>query len=434
MKKVMRSNPPNRLQLAGVVGATLCAALVSAPGEGFRNPPPGTFNLGRAGGRIAHVDDASAIHQNPANLLELGDVEFQFSPTIVHISAEFDGANGDHAETIHPWKFLPNLFAAVPLVEDRVVAGLGVTMPYGIGSEWDTSDSAFATGGLRYNSPYYAELMTVNINPGVAVKLHDKLRLGAGFNAMYSELTLKQYFPWMAVLPIPGTPDGKANMEGDGYGFGANAGLTWLINDRHRLAVTYRSPITSDIEGDFDISNVPALVAAGGTITSHSDFDSEMRYPTIIALGYGFQVTEKIRVGTDVEWLEFSRFKTLPIDIGNNQALLGGRNSVPQNWDDTFTFGVGGDWKFAQNWVLRAGYQFYQSPVPDGTFSPTIPDADQNVFTIGLGYQYKGHSIEAAYGLDFYETRNIDNNVNPSFNGKYDITVHLMSLAYRFRF
>ena len=47
-------------------------AIVNAPNslaEGFRNPTSGAINLGRSGGRIAHVDNASAITQNPANLM-----------------------------------------------------------------------------------------------------------------------------------------------------------------------------------------------------------------------------------------------------------------------------------------------------------------------------------------------------------------------------
>ena len=95
---------------------------------------------------------------------------------------------------------------------------------------------------------------------------------------------------------------------------------------------------------------------------------------------------------------------------------------------------AGGDWRFATNWVLRAGYQFYQTPVPDSTFSPTIPDANQNVFTIGLGYHHKRHSFEFAYGADFYGKRDITNDQNPAFNGTYQITVHLFSLAYRLGF
>jgi long-subunit fatty acid transport protein len=72
--------------------------------------------------------------------------------------------------------------------------------------------------------------------------------------------------------------------------------------------------------------------------------------------------------------------------------------------------------------------------VPDSTFSPTIPDANQNVITFGVGWKYGHSSLEFAYGLDFYNQRIITNNQNPAFDGKYTFNVHLFSLAYRYTF
>src|ERR1700709_2018862 len=88
-------------------------------GEGFRNPPPGAFSLGRAGGRIAQVDDSSAVQQNPANLVDLTNIQAQLAPTVVYISAEFTSPNGQSASSINPWKVLPNFFASMPLENDR---------------------------------------------------------------------------------------------------------------------------------------------------------------------------------------------------------------------------------------------------------------------------------------------------------------------------
>jgi long-chain fatty acid transport protein len=138
-------------------------------------------------------------------------------------------------------------------------------------------------------------------------------------------------------------------------------------------------------------------------------------------------------VAADVEWLQFSNFKNLSLESATAQSL-GVPSRVPQNWKDTFTVVIGADWRFATDWVLRGGYQYYQSPVPDSTFSPTVPDANQNVFTIGLGFNRAAHSFEGAYGLDFYDRREIQNNQNPAFNGKYSIHVHLISVSYRYAF
>jgi long-chain fatty acid transport protein len=247
---------------------------------------------------------------------------------------------------------------------------------------------------------------------------------------MWSKLTLKQYYPWFLATGNLADPDGLAQAEADGVGAGANFGLTWRITERHRLAFTCRTPVRIDYNGDFRVNNVPGSLGGG---TMGSGFKTSIKFPTILAVGYGIELRDRIRLETDVEWLQFSNFKSLPLN-SVAAARLGFPSSVPENWRDTFTAGIGGDWKLAPDWILRAGYQFYQSPVPDSTFSPTIPDANQNVPTVGLGYTHKRHSIEAAYGLDFYNERNIRNAQNSAFNGKYQNTVHLFSFAYHYSF
>jgi len=203
-----------------------------------------------------------------------------------------------------------------------------------------------------------------------------------------------------------------------------------LETEHQRLALTVRTPVRVDYDGHLQVNHVPAAFGGGNM---RDEFATSIKFPTIVAAGYGIDLTDKIRVETDVEWLQFSNFKSLALK-SQTAAALGFPSGIPQNWHDTFTAGIGGDWKFADNWVVRAGYQFYGSPVPDKTFSPTIPDADQNVFTIGLGYHNGHHALEAGYGLDFYDNRNIKNDQNPAFNGKYSFTVHLFSLSYRYSF
>jgi len=355
----------------------------------------------------------------------------QLSPSVVYIKADYESPFGQTAETKDPWKFLPNGFFGASFADGQLGAGLGLTTPYGLGSTWDENSAAFQRpfGAWRYQAPYSAELTTVSITPALAARLGDFVQLGAGLDVMWSNLTLKQYYPWFLLTGNLADPDGHIKAEGDGVGVGGKVGLTVNITERQRLALTYRLPMQVDYTGDFEADNAPATLGGG---TFRSDFKSSIKFPTIMAAGYGISLTDKIRVEADVEWLQFSRFKDLPLMLANRLPGLPG--SVNENWRDTVTIGFGGDWKFAEGWVLRAGYQFYQSPVPDSTFSPAIPDANQNVFTIGLGYRYRHHSFEAAYGADFYDTRHIENNQNPAFDGTWNFTVHLFSLAYRYSF
>jgi long-chain fatty acid transport protein len=74
------------------------------------------------------------------------------------------------------------------------------------------------------------------------------------------------------------------------------------------------------------------------------------------------------------------------------------------------------------------------SPVPDSTFSPTIPDGNQNVFTTGLQYHWGHHAIEGAYGGIFYDDRHINNGAGYPFNGTFKMNVHLFALSYNYAF
>ena len=416
-----------------IAGVAICF-VIQAHAEGLRNPPPGAFDLDRAGGRIAQVDDSSAVQQNPANLVDVNSRQFEFTPSIVYISVDYKSGKGEEGNTHNPWKLLPNVFGSLPLFDGNAAVGVGVTVPYGLSTEWDPNSPAFAPGGsLRYQTPYYANLLTMNLNPSFAVKLGDYLQAGAGFDVMWSQLTLKQFYPWFVFPGSTATAlDGHLEGKGSGFGFGGNIGLTLKITEHQRVAVTVRSPMNVHYTGDFTIDNVTPT-AAGLGVTPRSDLNTKIDYPTIVALGYGIELSDKVRVEADGEWLQFSRIKSLNLGIGNDAVLLPS-TTIPQNWRDTFTAGISADWRFATNWVVRGGYQFYQSPEPDSTFLPVIPDADQNVLTIGVSYTHNRYSLEAAYGADFYADRNISNNQSPALNGKYGITVHLFSVAYRYSF
>jgi long-chain fatty acid transport protein len=421
-------NPVTRLAGSGTaLFASIVASSIPSAAEGFRNPPPGAFDLGRAGGRFAHVDDASAVTHNPANLVDITEPELQLGVTGVYYQVDFTSPSGATDTSKNPWHALPNLFAAFPLDPDGLVLGLGITMPYGLASEWEQP----VTSPFYFTAPYKTELLTVNLNPSVAVRLTHGLTLGAGFDVMWSNLELSQRYPPQVVLPVL-RPGDEFKLSGDGTGFGANVGVTWEFLSRHRLSATFRSPITVEYDGTTEISALdPAYINAGFAPQSH--FGTEIKFPTIVGVGYGVELSDRLRLEVNGEWLQFSNFDKLRVDAGNNAVLLPA-TEVPQDWNDTFTVGVAGDWRVTEHWILRAGYQFYESPVPDETLSPAIPDANQNVVTVGVAWRHGGHALEAAYAYDWYDRREITNNQNPFFNGIYDITVHMLAFTYRLRF
>jgi long-chain fatty acid transport protein len=421
--KILGSSATKTAGFAALLLVLILAFAAQSMAEGFRNPPEGAAALGRAGGRIAIADDAAAVTHNPANLVELDGSEVQAAVTIVHAEVDYESPLGGTTETREPWKFLPNLYGVQAVEGGNFAYGIGVTTPFGQSTEWDHN------GLFRYSAPYYAELRMVEANPVFAARIGDRLSVAAGVSFYWSDLELRQYYPWSTVVGNPMAPDGEARFTGDGQAWGGNVAATLQLTDRQRLAATYRSSFDVDYEGDFRVSNIPGPIAS-----PRSDFDTTIRFPAIAGFGYGFQVNDKLKIGIDAEWIEFSRYDSLSLDVAENNALLGPAANVSQDWNDSWTYGIGVDWQFADDLTLRAGYMYIESPIPDQTMSPTLPDANRSVFSVGLGYKVEGHSLDIAYAYSLFDDRDINNNQNPAYNGDYDIASHLLGVSYGYTF
>ena len=392
--------------------------------DGYRNPPMTAEAIGKSGNGIVFSDDASAAAYNPANLAFQKDGSFVGGLTFAHLEHTYTaGITGEKAVADDPWTPLPNIFLSQLLGESGVVFGLGITTPYGQGSEYGRD--ALQDPIFRPNPIYEARLALVDINPNLALQLNDKVALGAGVSVIYSKLDFTQYFPWSAIVPV--LPDGVAEVDADGYAMGGNVALTWLPTEKQRVALTYRSSFEVHYEGDFEVSGFAPIVP--GT-TPKSDFSTRIEFPNIVGAGYGVELSDTVRVEANFEWLEWSSNDRINIDLANNQALLAGQESIPNNWDDTIKLGVGGDWQFSEDWVFRAGYAFLESPIPDETISPLLPDADRHAISVGLGFQSGIHTVDLGYTYSIFDDRAPTIAENPAYSGTYDIDSDLLGVTY----
>ena len=394
--------------IAGLLGFALANAAYS---DGYRNPPPTAEGIGKSGANMVFVDDASAISYNPANLALQTNSSLVVAATFARTENKYTLPalfGGSSFESDGDWTVLPNIYYSQPVGDGGIVVGLGITSPYGQGITWDKTE--FGALVAVDPVPYDASIMLVNFNPTIAFKLGEAFSLGIGADIMYSELELNALFPAGAPNP-PNTLSVDGKGEGDGWGIGGNAGLTWDATERQRVALTYRSQVDIDYEGDFSL---------GGS------FEAPIKYPGSFGLGYGIALTEDIRIETLLEWVEWS--------VNDSQTLtVGGTPQVQQNnWDDTFTFGLGGDWQLNENWVVRAGYAFIESPIPDETITPLLPDADRHALSLGAGYSIGGHTIDLAYTFSIYDDRTSP--ITGAAPGTYEIDSDLLGLTYSYSF
>ena len=418
----MKMNGMMRMMAVAGVVAGLAGSVAA---DGFRNPPAGLTAVGKNGGKLVYLDDASAAVHNPANLAGFTNAALSASITAGYGKREFEPDTGGRAESRNNSYALPNFFAVFP-IEDGLVAGVGLTTPYGRASEF-AKDSV-----LRYTTPYFTELYAVSINPSLAYRVNPAFSVAVGVEILYSELDLRQIYPWSLATGDPTAADGETQFEADGAGLGFNAAVTWNITDRQRAALTYRHSVKVDYEGDLRLTGVPSpagLPAPLAFVTARSDFETEIEFPAVLAAGYGVQVTDRLRVEANVEWVQHSLFEELTLDAGANTALLPA-SSIPADWDDNWTYGIGADYQLDEQWVLRAGALYLETPIPGQTMLPSIAEEDQVVLSIGCGYASGKHRIDAAYSYGVFNGRTVDNNVNPAFNGDYDFEAHLLGASY----
>ena len=391
-------------------------------GNGFRNPPGGAAALGRAGSIVTHIDDPSAANHNPANLAGITEPAGMLSMAFAHSRTTWTPVMGPSQRTDNDIAWLPHLHVAGPLAEDRAAWGVSLTTPFGQHTRWK-QEGLIAAGA----APYFAEMMMLEFSPVAAYRVNERVTVGGGLNMYYSELEFRQVVPWGAMFGGPLDATGQARAKGDGVGLGGQAGLTLRLTDQQTLAATYRSPFNVDYDGSFRLTGVPEPMLT--IIPARSDFDTSIRFPSIITVGYGVELTERIRVGVDVEWVEFSRYRELDVDTGDNVAFS---DTIPQRWNDIWTVGVGGDWKPADSpWIFRAGYLFMESPVPTATMAPTLPDSDRHLLSIGFGYARDRHAVDVAYVYSWFRDRDVEDNQQPLFNGTYELSSQLVQLSYR---
>ena len=393
----------NFLSVSALTAAGLFAQAAWA--DGFRNPPDTAAALGKAGNNIVWCDDAAAAFNNPANLVEVPSRQVQLSGMAGYSHADYCGALGQ-TETASPWGLLPAFAVAWPLQGTDLALGLGAHVPYGRQTRWEREGPI----------PLSTKMSVADVSPELAWRISDSVSVGAGLDFYYGQLEFQSF-------PFPGS---RVKADADGYAVGGNAGITWRMTNNQRLALTYRSPFDLTFRGKMETEGIPPPAV------DESDLDTTFKFPTIVALGYGIRLTETVRIEAKVEWLEFSRYKTMSVNAGENAPLANALHlaNAPQNWRDTWTFGVGPDWRFAPNWTARAGYLYLQSPIPDSTFAPTGMDVNQSVVGTGLGYKRGRHAVDLAYAIGIFDKRH----AGPNRQDTYDFHGHLFALTYTYSF
>jgi long-chain fatty acid transport protein len=427
-------------------------------GEAFRNLHQGTAATGQGDAFAAQADDPSALFYNPAGMTQLERVQLYTGTLLVggnyHYTSpagqKFDGTlDGTIASPPPSYFYLTanlNQFN-IGLLKDFTV-GVGLNSPFGLLIRWP-DDIPFSEIDV------FGTLPLLDIKPTLAYKVNDYLSIGGGLDiyTFASFLGEGQVEVQASGQGINFPPGALVEVNGDDTAVGFNVGalLTlWRTEGKPRLnlAFVYRSQKTLKLEGE--------ILLNGNKL---NDTIIDLKLPQIFTWGVALwpirSKTNEWKVEVDLDYVDWGSFENTDVrDAGTKAVQL----PQPRNWDSVFVIKVGTEYKWLNpvslpywDFALRAGYIRSETPVPNFTFEPLIPDGDFNGFSVGLGMLCKGNahflgmipcenSITKSIGLDvtyvnqLYESRTISNNRQDLVNGKYDTALHAGGIGVRINF
>jgi long-chain fatty acid transport protein len=163
------------------------------------------------------------------------------------------------------------------------------------------------------------------------------------------------------------------------------------------------------------------------------DISTTLHVPQSVSAGVAYRPIDQLEVEANATWIDWSAFDTIDITLPD-----GSHNVQPQDYSDTVTLRLGGEYRLpAQKISLRAGYAYDPTPVPDTTISARLPDIDRHVVSAGGTYTVTKNldaHLAALWVLPGSNEASTKDMYMPIYKGTYDVTAFVASLGLLGRF
>jgi long-chain fatty acid transport protein len=400
------------------IGLTLSVITISqAFASGFRIPEISTIGTGTSNALIANTEELGALPYNPASMSFHDGKGIVVGATMVNYDAKVDPAGGTPTEMNSEENFLiPNLFF-MSRGTGNWSFGIAINAPFGLETNWP--DNTFPNfGGLDDFETAHSKINMLNTNPNFAYKIDESSSFAIGFD-FYDVREL-----------VFNTQSVKISGDGQGYGFNLAYIKKW---DNVNFGISYRSAVKTDLKGTFDGSAATVIPASARTAIGVT---AELEFPDNWQMGVYWQATDDLGIEFDIERLGWSSFDVVNVVTSSGSTL----NSSTNNWEDTTIFRLGFVYDLSPKTKLLFGYASDETGQPDEYFSARVPDADRQLFGIGITHDYDGWTLEAAYNYTDLKNRTVNSatayvpgnepNGSTAYNGTYSADVSLISIGF----
>ncbi|RMT66467.1 Outer membrane protein P1 [Pseudomonas syringae pv. theae] len=415
------------------LAAALASSQLIAGGFARTEQSISGMGVGQAG-RASMAADASTVYGNPAGMARLEGRQITAGVTFVDASTDISHvagrSRGSNDGDMVPFSSVPFGFYTRKLNEHWAF-GLGIYAPFGLSTDYENGFQ-----GRMFASK--SDLKVVTVQPTVSYAFNDRLSIGAGptFNriagTLESDITLN-----------PAIADTRVKVSGDDTAVGFNIGVLFNATDTTRVGLTYHSKV------DYKLGCHTQVSTGAGTppqLLASNRYDCTLKVAT--PESYDLSVTQKLSdawtlyaSATRTGWssMQDLSLRNQPVSAAQGGSLasaLTGSIQEGLNWHDTWAYAIGTAYRLDQQWVLRAGVLFDQSPTSNTGRSPRTPTGDREVFSVGAGYEVTPQlTLDVAYSYLQEESVDVSRaNALGSYSATYQSHANLLGVGATYRF
>jgi long-chain fatty acid transport protein len=324
---------------------------------------------------VALRPDASSLFFNPGSMIFMDHNSIFVGANFINSNIQFWNSTTEFsnytARTDNPTGTPFQFFAVWGPEDSKFKFGLGAFTPFGSSVRWEQ-------GWAGRDLLNELSLQAIVVQPTLSYKITDRLGIGGGLNFAFGNVNLQRTL-------LLDTDAGEGQVELDGkadLGFGFNIGMFYQASDKVNLGMSYRSRIDMNITGGSAEFTVPTAIRP--QFPTGNTFNSSLPLPSVFTAGVGYLPTEKLELGFQVDFVGWSAYESLEFDFANNSNLLQDI-SAPRNYQNSWVFHLGGEYKTSEKFALRAGAYYDLTPVEKGFMTAETPDANRIGLTAGVG-------------------------------------------------